>query len=235
MRLTLNNENPEDESTLAIQKEKMKFKDLTFGKKLAYIWDYYKWWFITTVIIITIIVNAVPQIIENRKEVVLYSVFINTQIESQESTSLMDDFISFANIDLTDKKITLDTSMNINRDAADNLSMQSNQKLLALFSTNKIDVLVCDKDNFDFFASQGCFKPLDEVLPDNLYQKYAPYLVETSANGTSDTYGINLKNSKILQAEHAYIVDPVFAFCVNSKKTDNAVKFLEYLLSDVTE
>lgn len=236
MRLTLKDESQEDETPLAILEERVKFKDLTFGKKLTYIWDYYKWFIIIAVTVIIIIANAVPQIIENSKETVLYSVFINTQIESQESTSLMDDFTDSAGIDLTNKKIILDTSMKINRDVADTISMQSNQKLLALFSTNKLDVIVCDKDNFEFFASQGCFKTIEEVLPDDLYQKYKPYMLEASSGDSSKAvYGIDLKNSKILQKENAYIVDPILTFCVNSKNTEHAVAFLNYLLSDVSE
>lgn len=233
MRLTLNNENPEQESTPAIQTEKVTFHDLTFRKKLSYIWDYYKWWMIIFIFTVIIIANAVPRIIENNKEVVLYSVFINTQIDEQESSSFMKDYVAYADIDMKNKRITLDTSMNINRYKVDKLSMESNQKLLALLSSKKVDVIVCDKENFDFYASQGCFKKLDEVLPDEIYQKYKQYFIEASPRDTdSGLYGVNLKESNVLKNEEAYIVEPILGICVNSQQVENSVKFLDYLLSE---
>ena len=87
MRISLKEEDYSDAPLF----EQKNFKDLTFSQKLSYIWDYYKWWFLGAAIVITLLVVTVPGIIENSKEEVLYSVFLNSNIQGQESTTIMDD------------------------------------------------------------------------------------------------------------------------------------------------
>lgn len=232
----------QQEQQPAFQKEKAKtFKELDFKGKLNYIWDYYKWYFVFGFVIILIASVSIPSIIENRKEPVLYAVFINTQILDQESTTLMDDFVKDKKIDMDGKRIVLDTSLIINRDKADQLSMQSNQKLLALFSAKTPDVLVSDNENFQFYAQQGAFKSLEEVLPADVFEKYKPYMLTCNSKDADQTiyYGINIRTSKRLYDEGAYnnatgkfLVEPIFSICINAKEPENAVKFLEFLMEE---
>ena len=130
MRISLKEEDYSDAPLF----EQKKFKDLTFSQKLSYIWDYYKWWFLGAAIVITLLVVTVPGIIENSKEEVLYSVFLNSNIQGQESTTIMDDYTKAAGIDMDNKRITLDCSIYIDRENSTTASMQSSQKLTALFS-----------------------------------------------------------------------------------------------------
>lgn len=236
MRLTNEQDNLQEESIF--QKEKPKsFKELNFKEKRAYIWDYYKMWIIGGVLFIIIAANAIPAIIENNKDVALYAVFINTQIKDQESTDIMDDYIKAKDIDMEDKRIVLDTSLIINRERADNFSMQSNQKLLALFSADEPDVVVMDNENFQFYAANNCFQSLEEVLPAELFEKYKPYMLECDSVDSDKPiyYGISVKTSKVLADEKAFIVDPIFTISANVNKSENAIKFLEYLMAEEIE
>lgn len=233
MRLT--NEQEPVQEELIFQKEKPRsFKDLTFKEKRTYIWDYYKLWIISGFLFIIIAANAIPAIIENHKDVALYAVFINTQIKDQESTHIMDDYIKAQNIDMDNKRIVLDTSLIINRNRADNFSMQSNQKLLALYSADEPDVVVMDDENFQFYASNNCFKSLKDVLPEDLFEKYRPYMLKCDSvtNEQPVYYGISVRTSKVLADEKAYIVDPIFTISASVNEPENAVKFLEYLMDE---
>lgn len=228
---------PEDNLTdkPVFQKEKVKtFKELNFKEKLSFIWDYYKWWFIFSFIVIVLIAYTIPSFIENKKEPVIYAAFINTEILNQESTTLMDDFIKEYDFDMKGKRIVLDTSLIINRDRADQLSVQSNQKLQALLSAKTLDVIVCDEENFQFYAEIGCFLSLEDVLPKDLFEKYKPYMLTCNSKETDQTiyYGINIRTSKVLADEDAYRVDPIFTICANANRTENAVKFLEFLMKE---
>ena len=226
-----------DEKT-AFQAERPKsFRELNFQGKLGYIWGYYKWWILGLIIFITIAANTIPGIIENHKEAVLYTAFVNTQIMNQESTDLMDDFVAEADIDMDGKRIVLDTSLIINRNRGDNISMQCNQKLLAMFSSNMLDVLLCDDENFQFYAENGCFQSLEEILPKDLFEKYKPYMLrcDTDDSEREIYYGISVKTSKVLVDENAYIVDPIFTICTNASQPENAVKFLEFLMKEEIE
>ncbi len=235
---------PEDTLTdePIFQKEKpKKFNELKLKEKLSFIWDYYKWWFVFGIIFITIAVYTIPAMIENHKEPVLYAAFINTQLYSQESTTIMDDFVEKANIDIDGKRIVLDTSLTINRDRADQTSMQCNQKVLALFSSNTLDVMLSDDENFQFYAQQGAFQSLEEALPEDVFEKYKPYMLTCNSKESDQTiyYGIQVGTSKVLYDEGAYhnangdiLVEPIFSICTNAKQPENAVKFLEYLMEE---
>lgn len=231
MRIT--NEPEHAQKGAVFQQETPKtFRQLDFSGKTHYIWDYYKWWFIFGFVFLLIAAVTIPSLIENHKESALYAVFVNTQILDQESTTLMDDFVEYADIDMDGKRITLDTSLIINRNRPDQLSMQSNQKLLALFSSKTPDVVVCDDENFQFYAEQGAFKSLEEVLPADLFEKYKPYMLTCNSKDSDQTiyYGIDIKSSPVLTKEKAYIVDPIFTICINASQPDHAIQFLEFLM-----
>lgn len=225
----------EEEKVPAFQAERRKtFRELSGREKVAYLWDYYKWWFIFGGIFIFVSVYSLPGIIENHKEPVLYAAFVNTQIVSQENTSLMEDFVEAEGFDMKGKRIVLDTSLMINRNKADSVSMQCNQKLIALLSSHTLDVLVCDEENFQFYAENGCFQSLEEVLPEDLFERLRPYMLtcDSDKGDTEIYYGIDVGGSEVLAKEGAYQVEPIFTICTNAKRTENAVKFLEYLMGD---
>lgn len=217
------------------QREKPKtFRELTLRQKITYVWDYHRWPILITALILVISAISLPQFIENHKEAALYAVFVNTQIVDQDSTTLMDDFIKEENIDMDDKRIVLDTSLIINRDRGDTTSMQCNQKLLALFASDTPDVLLCDEENFQFYADAHCFRNLKDVLPADLFEKYKPYMLTCDTDNSDEPvyYGVSVKTSKVLADEKAYIIDPIFTISKTATQTENAVKFLEFLLKE---
>lgn len=244
--MRISNNTDENLSTEPVfqQEKPKKFKELNGKQKAVYIWDYYKWWFVFGLVFILIASVTIPSVIENRKEVVLYATFINTQIVDQESTTIMDDFVKAKDIDMDGRRIVLDASLTINRNRADQLSMQCNQKLLALFSSNTLDVILSDDENFQFYAQQGAFQSLEDVLPAELFEKYKPYMLTCNAKDSDETiyYGINVRTSKVLYEEGAYtnatgkyIVEPIFSICTKAKQPENAVKFLEFLMEEEVE
>lgn len=246
MKISLNNEKYE---TDALQKETVKFKDLSLKGKASYIWDYYKWWFFAAAIVFTLLYVSIPSIIENNKECVLYTVFLNTNIKGQEYTSIMDDYTDAAEIDMEKKRITLDCSIYIDRknttsanidnieeiENAASANMQSSQKLTALFSAKTIDVIVSDSANFEFCSSQGAYRDLRELLPNEICEKYSDLFVEAEnpETGEMTAYGLNLKDSAVLNEENAFDFEPIISVCLTTEKTDNAVEFIKYLLGEI--
>lgn len=233
MKLTRNQEKLTSEY---LQKDTIPFKQLSFKQKLTYIWDYYKLYFLFGAIFITLAVVSLPSMIENHKECVQYSVFLNTNIENQESTNLMDNFTEYAGIDMHNKRIILDTSMYIDREVTTAVSMQNSQKLTALFSSKTVDTIVSDEANFKFYAEQGCFYDLKDLLPADICEKYADCFIEATNINTGEThaYGFKLTDNTILNKEAAYNeeITPVFSICVTSSQVDNSIAFLNYLLSN---
>lgn len=236
MRITREKENI-TEKIPAFQAEKRKtFKELEPKQKISFIWDYYKWWIIGGALLLFIAANTIPAVIENSKEVALYAVFINTEIADPDSTDIIDDFIREQDIDIENKRTVLDTSLIINRNRGDQFSMQCNQKMLALFASNEPDILLCDVDNYDFYAENGCFASLEDILPKELFDRLKPYMLTCSSSDNQTIYyGINVKTSKVLAEEKAYKTEPVFSICSKVNQPENAIKFLEYLMEEEIE
>lgn len=232
MRISLNEEKFEHTNLTDDQKT---YKDLSFKEKLCYIWDYYKWRIIAVVACIVTLIITVPGIIENSKEVQLYALFLNSNIKGQEYTSIMDDFVDAANIDMDNKKITLDSSLYIDREAPSSAGMQSSQKLTALFASKTPDVVLSDENNYEFCCSQGAYMDLQEFLPSDMYEKYSDKLImtENPETGEMTAYGLLLTDNEILQKEEAFKFDPIISVCVTSDKQDNSLKFIQYLLGDL--
>lgn len=232
MKISLN-ETPYEHSTLL--EKSPTFKDLSFKDKLNYIWDYYKWWFIGGIAIIIFLSATIPTIIENQKENVLYTVFLNSNIVNTDSTSIMEDYIDAAGIDMDNKRYTLDCSIYIDRKHASTADMQSSQKLTALFSSKTIDVIISDKDNFDFCSSQGAYKDLRELLPKEFCEKYKDYFVEAPnpETGEMTAYGLSLDNSQVLLKEKAFGFEPILSVCLTTEQQDNAISFIKYLLGEL--
>lgn len=231
MRITRKDENTMEQEPVFQTEKKKSFKELKPKQKVSFIWDYYKWWIIGGILFIVIAANAIPAIIENQKEVALYAVFVNTEIANPDSTDIIDNYIKEKDIDMENKRTVLDTSLIINRNRGDQFSMQCNQKMLALFASNEPDILLCDADNYDFYAENGCFASLEDVLPKELFEKYKPYMLTCSSSDDQTIYyGINVSTSKVLAKENAYTTTPIFSICSKVNQPENAIKFLEYLM-----
>lgn len=234
MRITLEPNTPEKSTLQQLQEEHVSFKDISFKKKLEYIWDYHKWKILITLAIVSVLCSAIPAMIENHKEVALYAAFINTQLTDTSNHPLMMDFIEAKDIDMEGKRTVLDCSMIINHNNPDQYSMTSSQKMMAMFGADTMDVVVQDIDTCQQYAALGGYMDLEEVLSAELLAKHKDKLLYTdgSENAGSHAYGIDVSESPVLKEQEAYIIPAYFSICVNTSQQENAVKFLEYLLGE---
>lgn len=232
MRITRDPVGESPKMQRAFQKETMRFRDLTFKKKLEYIWDYYKWYFVFAACFITIAVITVPTIIYNQKEVALYAVFLNSNIPSQDETTLMDDYVENKQIEMDNKRLVLDTSMHINRANPSEVASHSSQKMLALFASKSMDVVIEDEENVKFYAKENTYVDLRDVITEEQLSRYEPlfYTAKSGDEGETGVFAVNVTDSPVLQSDNVFD-DPVyFSITVHSQQVDNALRFLDYLM-----
>ncbi len=234
MRLTLKPENQDEQLQKVFQKETVTFKELSFQKKLEYIWDYYKWKIISVVALIIVLCTVIPSVIENNKEAALYAAFINTQMTDEKDPQILTDYAEQKQIDMDNKRMELDCSMIIKHKNPDRISMYSSQKLLAMFASDTLDVVVSDQDTCVKYAAMGVYADLEEILDKDFLEKHKDLLVYTDGQGEagSHAYGIDVTDSPILKEEKAFLVPAVCSICVDASQPENSIKFLEYLLGE---
>lgn len=209
------------------------FRELSFKDKLAHIWEYYRWHIIVPIFLVVCAVSIGLGVYENFKDSLLYAVFINTQLNDSKGDILMDEFIDYADFDMRGKKVTLDSSLYINRKNSNPASVSSNQKLLAMFTSIEMDVIVSDEANFSYYAEQDSFVELKDVLPEDFLKEHTDLLrTAVGKDGKEHTFGISLASSPKLSELEAYLEEPILAIPVTRMEEDNILLFIKFLLGE---
>lgn len=157
-----------------LQKEKKKLSRLSFGGKLQYIFDYYKFWILGVVVLIGLVWSVGSTILHN-KPTGFYAMLLNaggTDLSGQADEAAGAAFAEAAGLDDGKYKIIVDTSATFNPNDQSQFSMAQNAKIAALYQSHDIDVMVADPGVFTYYALNGSFVDLRDVLDDETLAAY---------------------------------------------------------------
>ena len=156
------------------EKEKKKLSRLSFGGKLQYIFDYYKFWILGVVVLIGLVWSVGSTILHN-KPTGFYAMLLNaggTDLSGQADEAAGAAFAEAAGLDDEKQKIIVDTSASFNPNDQSQFSMAQNAKIAALYQSHDIDVMVADPGVFTYYALNGSFVDLRDVLDDETLAVY---------------------------------------------------------------
>lgn len=156
------------------QKEKKKLSRLSFGGKLQYIFDYYKFWILGAVVLIGLVWSVGSTILHN-KPTGFYAMLLNaggTDLSGQADEAAGAAFAEAAGLDDEKQKIIVDTSATFNPNDQSQFSMAQNAKIAALYQSHDIDAMVADPGVFTYYALNGSFVDLRDVLDDETLVAY---------------------------------------------------------------
>lgn len=156
------------------EKEKKKLSRLSFGGKLQYIFDYYKFWILGVVVLIGLVWSVGSTILHN-KPTGFYAMLLNaggTDLSGQADEAAGAAFAEAAGLDDEKQKIIVDTSATFNPNDQSQFSMAQNAKIGALYQSHEIDVMVADPGVFTYYALNGSFVDLRDVLDDETLAAY---------------------------------------------------------------
>ena len=157
-----------------LKKEKKKLSRLSFGEKLQYIFDYYKFWILGVVVLVGLVWSVGSTILHN-KPTGFYAMLLNAggqDLSGQADEAAGAAFAEAAGLDDTKQKILVDTSATFNPNDQSQFSMAQNAKIAALYQTHEIDVMVADPGVFTYYALNGSFVDLRDVLDDETLAGY---------------------------------------------------------------
>lgn len=157
-----------------LQKEKNKLSRLSFGGKLQYIFDYYKFWILGVVVLIGLVWSIGSTILHN-KPTGFYAMLLNaggTDLSGQADEAAGAAFAEAAGLDDEKQKIIVDTSATFNPNDQSQFSMAQNAKIAALYQSHDIDAMVADPGVFTYYALNGSFVDLSDVLDDEILAAY---------------------------------------------------------------
>lgn len=156
------------------EKEKKKLSRLSFGGKLQYIFDYYKFWILGVVVLIGLVWSVGSTILHN-KPTGFYAMLLNaggTDLNGQADEAAGAVFAEAAGLDDEKQKIIVDTSATFNPNDQSQFSMAQNAKIAALYQSHDIDAMVADPGVFTYYALNGSFVDLRDVLDDETLTAY---------------------------------------------------------------
>ena len=156
-----------------IKNEKKKLSRMTFGQKAEYIFEYYRFPIIVTVVVIILVVSILKTLINN-KPLGFYAMFLNGsgQEMSVGADELVKRFAEYAEIDGGKEKVVIDTTASFNPNVNSQYTMAQNAKITALFASHDLDAMVIDPGVFTYYALSGAFADLREVLSDEEFRRY---------------------------------------------------------------
>lgn len=192
------------------KQERENIKKRGILQKVSYFWDYYKWHTIIILAIFAFILSSLYQAI-TEPDMTLNGTLLNTFSENAENptATLVDDFMENQNLDASNCKITLNTSLFYTVNSETDIQMsnyEAIQVLLSQSSTGELDFITGDERAMTDLAYKEYLADLTEVLTPEQLALYEPYLlyvdwsvveeIELAGKNNEDSSKIKLPDSR---------------------------------------
>ncbi len=230
---------------------KAAFQKMNLAGKAEYIYTYYKLPILLGLIALYLCCCAMYRQL-TKKEVVLYSAYINVSVGDALNAQLTEGFLSASGADLKKAEIDLYSGLYLSNDPSlENHEYQyaSNLKLMAAIEAKQLDIVFMNREAYDIFSQKGYLLDLHSLLSleDPLYHLLEPHLtantvtiednaIEYMLNETNRyqsiteevTNGLDVSAFPLFQ--EACFQDPVYLGVVgNSPRLSTAIRYIEYL------
>ncbi len=187
---------------------------MTAGKKIEYLWMYYKGWLAGAVCVVLAVCLGVTMYKGRHTNVFLNVIVVGG--DNLKAEWLAEEFSQYADID--GKEGIVRVRANIPDDGG---GMTSTTALTTLMGAGAVDVLICPERVYEEHGSQGGFQDMGEVLGERAGD-YGEAVLDS---------GVCLKGGNILEQEEMVAYDKVYAALpVNGQNQETAARFIEYLL-----
>lgn len=152
----------------------MTFHEMNKKQKLAYIFDYYKLHILGVLILLYIIGYGIFRF-STRTEPILYVALVNVGGSIMEDGVLTDGYLSDRGTKSAREEVVLLGNLYLTSDATNeyySFSQASEIKILGSIDTQKLDVVIANKEAFDAFKEQDFISESAEVTDSALLKSY---------------------------------------------------------------
>ena len=215
-----------------VRMQHKKMSHESFSKKLGYFWDYYKIQVMITVLLACMfgsILNGIISQKETMVSIALINAFPNTEDES-----LIEDFESYLGLNTQKQQVLIDSTYYLDDESTSPYATTYSQKFSTNAMAGKLDVVLADIHNFDFYGSQGFFQNLSLILPQEMLDMYQDsfYYVDLPYDETGDLVpvGIQINNAPKIGTFACYPgSDAYYGILTNAEHIDYAISYLNYI------
>lgn len=219
---------------------KICFRNLSFERKLEYLWDYYKFHLLGIIIVLALMIGSLLIWHENSKPVLLNGYLLNTNWGDEQAQKLLEEYASYGNYPLKEYNAYFNASVFIDTSIKDQMSTVAYTKVMSDLDMKEIDFFFCNQEMFNYFGEKEAFGDLEKSMPANLQERFQDKLISVKLydeeGNVIGTYaaGINISDSPVLasmQKEHILYEESQIFFTVpyNSQRLEKVWEFLEFL------
>lgn len=210
--------------------EKEKLKSMPMKKKISYLWDYYRYHALFTILAVVFIFYVVYIFVKPKIETMLYAAVINNSIDPEVWEDFQDKVTEYLELDTTSEDVVLNYSFYFNGESEYSMGMR--QTFAVYLAATEIDLVIAPLSEFSGYVENDFFTPLSDHLPTDLYSSLADkfYLAGTVDNPKVAAYGIYLQDTKLYSEHSLQTEDPyILGIVTNANHKENAVKFIKYI------
>lgn len=212
--------------------EKEKLKDMTFKKKISYLWGYYKLHAFVFLLIMAVLLYTVYSFTKPKVETSLYVAIVNSTVDSSAFDEVNEDIATYLDLDPETQKVFLNPNFNFR--AGGNYEINTRAALITYVAASEIDIIIAPESEFTNYTMNGFFHDLTEQLPTYLYTSLTKdfYVSDTDLEPELKAYGIYLDNAKYFNKPSLDGERYILGFLVNSPNRNNSIDFIEYMFEN---
>ncbi len=219
-----------------LDEERQKIAALPGREKAAYIWQYYKIWIAGIAAIVFLASYLAVRIHNNIPGCYLYVVFANTREEAANGSGIWRDFASYAQYDLTEKRLEFDDACYFDYLKNQARGNRYYDAFIALTDAGVLDVVAMESASLSALGQSGRLLSLDAPLCRDLREKYADRLVYyTPEEGESIPVGIDVSDSLLVTRYHLYAQSCALGLGTETQNIDNVETFLCFILEEMPD
>lgn len=210
---------------------KEKFKNMKGKEKITYIWEYYRWHIIGTLVGAFIVWTLGSAILRPRPPVYPVDVAVAglLGIEQEAENSLVDTFNTELNAGLH--------IMPTDWSRPSQSSIATDQKMMLMIQVRELDLFVMSEqkystytqiEDFDALTALDQFKELAPIL-----DKYKDSLLTAKSKETGEEHVYGIKVKELSKLKGMEFGEPFVISLINPSKDTNAgIKIIQYLLGE---
>ena len=209
---------------------KEKYKSLSGKKKLEFIYDYYKFPIIGTLLAI-IIIGYMAYSFATKQDIYCNITYYGSTVNSENFNQIKDKLNE--NILGNDKRSSIFTDtmlINFNSNYGDDPT--TTQAFAVRLAANEIDILLAEKNNFEYFAANNMLLDLNLLEGFNTLNISSDNLATAKdESGTDKTYGIKVDNLNLLKDAGFDNENTILCIAISSNRHEEIIKVLNEFIN----
>lgn len=214
--------------------EAEKLRALSWGKKLQYLFVYYKGWAVGFLILLLFLGYAVDVVVQGQKEIALQGFFTNDINSAFPVDGILREFSPRLELG-RNRRIIFDDDLYIDLEGeATQYTAASNGKIIAYMAVGELDFVVTSGEVYRHFAGEIPMRDLTALLPEDLYRRLSDAIVDApDQNGDPVPSAIELSGCRFLRERKDLPRGSYFLFVPHSAPHQEAIcEFIRYLYEE---